>query len=79
MADDNWRDGLQIAESMARGFLLMSDGAGDFFPDAGPACRDLLLRPEDDSQRALMLMAWLQSLVSPDCEDDRTIAAILGG
>jgi hypothetical protein len=77
MADDNWRDGLRFAQSKARGFLLMTDGAADFFPDAGPACRQLLVRPGDDSQRTLSLLDWLQSLTKLDCEDDRTLAAIL--
>ncbi|HLJ44789.1 MAG TPA: protein phosphatase 2C domain-containing protein [Bryobacteraceae bacterium] len=77
IADDNWRDGLRFAESKARGFLLMTDGTGDFFPDAGPACREVLAREGDDSQRTLSLLDWLQSLTKPDCEDDRTLAAIL--
>jgi hypothetical protein len=77
IADDDWRDGLQVAESKASGFLLMTDGTADFFPDAGLACRDVLTRREDDSQRALGLLAWLQSLVKTDCEDDRTLAAIV--
>jgi hypothetical protein len=77
IADDDWRDGLRIAESKAPGFLLLTDGAADFFPNAGPACRNVLDRPADDPQRALRLLDWLQSLVEPDCEDDRTLAAIL--
>ncbi len=77
IADDDWRDGLQVAESKATGFLLLTDGTADFFPDAGPACRGVLTRREDDSQRALGLLEWLQSLVKPDCEDDRTLAAIV--
>jgi hypothetical protein len=77
IADDNWRDGLRIAESNARGFLLMTDGAADFFPDAGPDCRGALVQPREDSQRALHLLTWLQSLAKHDCEDDRTVAAIV--
>ena len=77
IADDNWRDGLQLARSRARGFLMMTDGGGDFFPEAGPACREVLMRAGEDSQRALSLLDWLQSLVKTGCEDDRTLAVIL--
>jgi hypothetical protein len=77
MADDDWRDGLRVAESKAGGFLLMTDGTEEFFPEAGPACRGVLTQPQDDAQRALSLLNWLQSLVKRDCEDDRTLAAIL--
>jgi len=77
MADDDWRDGLRIAPTKAKGFLLMTDGAEAFFPEQGPACREMLMQPGDDAQHALRLLGWLQSLSKPGCEDDRTLAAIL--
>jgi hypothetical protein len=77
IADDDWQDGLRIAESKTGGLVLMRDGTSEFFPQAGPGCRDLLMRQGDDAERALILLNWLQALEIQDCEDDRTLAAIM--
>jgi len=77
MADQNWLEGLRIAEPTATGFLLMTDGAQDFFPEMGASCREVLTGPGDDARRALGLLEWLQGLVKPNCEDDRTLVAIM--
>lgn len=77
MADDDWTNGLQITDVKAGGYLLMTDGTEDFFPGAAVDCRNVLQLGGGDSQRALRLLDWLKGLSKPDCEDDRTLVAIL--
>lgn len=83
MALENWRDGLAIAESTATGWILVTDGALDFFPDAGADCRTLLTTGASASAgpagTSIALLEWLQGLVKEGCGDDRTLASIAYG
>lgn len=73
----NWREGLVIAAKAApAGFLILTDGALDFFPAAGLACREILLPIGDPARKSLQLLGWLQGLSQEYCEDDRSIAAV---
>ena len=80
IALDDWRDGMVLTESAvppSSGWLLVTDGALQFFPECGSACRTLLTQPADPAQQSVQLLQWLHGLSKTDWEDDRTVAAIL--
>lgn len=79
MGLDNWANGFASVVPAGEGWLLLTDGAQDFFPEAGEACRERIgsMALNQAGSGSVALLHWLQSLSKPECEDDRTIAAIL--
>ena len=79
MALENWREGLVLAEAVARpggGWVILTDGGFDFFPEAGLSFRAVLAEPGDPARKSLELLRWLEGLSKQDCEDDRTAVVV---
>jgi hypothetical protein len=76
IARENWREGLVLAEAAGRGWVLLTDGGLELFPDSRPGFDALLAEPGDPAQKSLALLRWVEGSAKADCHDDRTAAVL---